>query len=149
MTKKSAKPSAYVKDFVGWAKFAKELENRPRPTNLKSGIICWCYLGVNVGTEQDGTGENFARPALILDLLGPNQAFILPFTSRIKKGRSYMQVMVKGNPETLIINQPRAIDMKRLGYYLDEVNDEQLQNIRRIVANLILNPPQAKWQDSE
>lgn len=85
MIDKSAQKSGYHKDFAGWAKFAEQVERRPRPANLKSGIICWCYLGVNIGTEQDGRGDNFARPVLILSVLSSTQVLILPFTSKHKR----------------------------------------------------------------
>lgn len=144
MIDKSAQKSGYYKDFVGWAKFAEQVERRPRPANLKSGIICWCYLGVNIGTEQDGTGENYARPVLILGTTSPNQVLILPFTSKRKEGRSYVEIMINGIPETLIINQPRTVDIKRIGYYLDEISDELLRKIRYIVAGLVLQKHTAK-----
>lgn len=60
-----------------------------------------------------------------------------------------MEITIKGNPETLIVNQPRIVDTKRIDGFLEEISNQQLSEVRRLVANLILNPPQTKWQDSE
>lgn len=138
MIKKSTEKSEYHKDFAGWAKFAEQVERRPRPTGLKSGIICWCYLGVNIGTEQDGRGDNFTRPVLILNILSPTQVIILPFTSKRKEGKSYMEIPINGQLESLIMNQPRTVDLRRIGDFLDEISGQELDKIRKIVVGLIL-----------
>lgn len=55
-----------VKEFEKWNKKKQLLETRNARVFYHSREIWWCALGVNIGTEQDGTGELFDRPVLVI-----------------------------------------------------------------------------------
>lgn len=132
----------YQKDFIGWAKVAEEIEKREECSQIdKAGIICWVNLGVNIGSEEDGKGANFTRPALIIAFYGSNLALIAPLSSKIKKGQFYRKIIANGNTETIIINQIRVIDRARIGNYIDEIDSLSLERIRNAIAGIIVSPP--------
>ncbi|MYE38514.1 MAG: type II toxin-antitoxin system PemK/MazF family toxin [Candidatus Spechtbacteria bacterium SB0662_bin_43] len=70
-------------DFSVWHRQKKTLQSR-RSVIFKEREIWWCSVGINVGYEVDGKGQDFARPVLVLKKVS-NENFIgLPITS-VKK----------------------------------------------------------------
>jgi len=47
------------KDFWNWHKKKEKLNEITILPFFHEGEIWFCHLGSNVGTEQDGTGEDF------------------------------------------------------------------------------------------
>ena len=56
----------YFKDFEEWNKIKKEIELSDYIPYFDIGEIWWCALGVNIGVEVDGKGNDYLRPVLIL-----------------------------------------------------------------------------------
>ena len=53
------------KDFDKWNENKKSVNNSSKNKLYRSREIWWCTLGVNIGFEQDGTGDNYERPVLV------------------------------------------------------------------------------------
>ena len=58
--------------------------------------IWFCALGANIGFEQDGRGERFLRPVLILKKFNNEICWALPMTKNIKEGKYYITISFKG-----------------------------------------------------
>ncbi len=56
----------YKKDHDGWDKFYKKLEGFGDGPFFKEREIWWVSIGINIGHEEDGKGEQYSRPVLIL-----------------------------------------------------------------------------------
>jgi len=70
------------KDFDGWNREKKKTHaETPRLYTVRE--IWWCRLGINVGSEQDGRGTNFLRPAVILRGFGADACKIEKSRQRI------------------------------------------------------------------
>ena len=77
--------------------------------------IWWCSLGVNVGFEQDGKGENFGRPVIVFRKFNKEVFWGVPLTTREKGGKFYLPVNIGDNePRKAILSQLRLLDAKRL-----------------------------------
>ena len=48
--------------------------------------VWFCALGANIGFEQDGRGEGFLRPVLVLKKFNNEIFWALPMTKNIKTG---------------------------------------------------------------
>ena len=53
------------------------------------GEVWFCALGVNVGFEQDGRGESFLRPIVVIKKFNQEVFWGLPLTKRQKQGQYY------------------------------------------------------------
>jgi mRNA interferase MazF len=70
------------KDFIKWNE-VKEGVNSLDPSNIyfNEREIWWCYLGLNVGIEEDGKGENFMRPVLIINKFSRRLCWVIPLST--------------------------------------------------------------------
>ena len=104
----------YVKDFDEWHKVKKKIHKTNFDKFYKKREIWWCKLGVNIGFEQDGTGDEFERPVLILKGFSKNICLIVPLTTSQKNNKYYISVGKIADKEAqVIISQIRLIDTKR------------------------------------
>ncbi|MDP3763798.1 MAG: hypothetical protein Q8Q92_04125 [bacterium] len=64
------------KDFDNWNELKKKIEtSEHEPERFPQvGEVWMCYLGKNIGFEQNAGGDNFSRPSLIVKKFN-NQMF--------------------------------------------------------------------------
>jgi len=103
-----------TKDFDGWNKVKKETHAElPRLYTVRE--IWWCRLGTNVGSEQDGSGQLFLRPVIIIRSFGPHTCVVLPLTTSPQKHPLRIPVgAIQGQSASAILSQMRIIDTRRL-----------------------------------
>jgi mRNA interferase MazF len=103
------------KDFDGWNADKKRLHGRSQPPFFHEREIWWCALGVNVGSEQDGTGDQFSRPVLVVKKFSRDVLWVLPLTTQEKLGQHYFPLKPwKSVQSTAVLSQLRLISAKRL-----------------------------------
>ncbi len=102
------------KDFDRWNEIKKKTEvEQPRLYTVRE--IWWCRFGVNVGTEQDGRGKSFLRPAVILRGFGPDACMVVPLTTSTRKHSLRVQIgSVDGREARANLSQIRVVDTRRL-----------------------------------
>ncbi len=127
------------KDFDTWNEKKKKLNGLEEYMPLYSEReIRWCRLGVNVGFEQDGTGDGFARPVLILKGFSRRVCLIVPLTTSQKKNRYLIPLdMVGDEAAQAIISQLRLIDTRRLDTRIETLDKAHFQKIRKAVKDML------------
>ena len=103
-----------VKDFDGWNEVKKQSDaEEPRLYTVRE--LWWCRFGVNIGTEQDGRGEKFLRPALILRGFGADACLVAPLTTSAREHPLRVSVgVVEGREAQANLSQLRVVDARRL-----------------------------------
>jgi mRNA-degrading endonuclease toxin of MazEF toxin-antitoxin module len=125
------------KDFDSWNERKKEI-NAEQPVFYHQREIRWCSLGVNVGFEQDGTSDAFRRPVLIIKGFSRHVCLVVPLTTSIKKNPYHMSVGVIVDREAFaILSQIRLIDTKRLHDRLSILPQDQFDEVRKTIKDLI------------
>jgi mRNA interferase MazF len=113
------------KDFDTWNKQKKSIDSFVTTPFYKEREIWACFLGTNVGFEQDGKGKQSVRPVVILRGFSRNVCLVVPLTTSTKKNPYHIDIgSVAGKQAYAIISQLRLIDTKRLLDRLDflEIN---------------------------
>lgn len=102
------------KDFDSWNEIKKRADaESPRLYTVRE--MWWCRFGVNVGTEQDGRGDNFLRPAIILRGFGADACLVAPLTTSAREHPLRVSVgTVDGRPARANLSQLRVVDTRRL-----------------------------------
>jgi len=127
------------KDFKNWhQKKIKLHEDKQRPF-FHEREVWFASLGVNIGFEQDGRGDKFLRPIIVIRKFNNEVLWILPLTKNIKRGKYYMQISISDNRElsTVILSQIRLLDSKRLQYKIGDTSVDGLKEIKKRLAALI------------
>ena len=124
------------KDFDTWnvKKKNAELENGRLYTTRE---IWWCRLGLNIGSEQDGSGEEFLRPCIIVRGFGPKVCMVFPLTTSLNKHPLRISLGdVDGKNASALLSQMRSIDTRRLVEKIGFLDKEKFDELRKNARNL-------------
>lgn len=128
------------KDYKIWTPVKTQLHNSEsaRP-GFHEREIWYCYLGENIGFEQDGKGNDFLRPVIVLRKFNNEILWAIPLTSAIKKSPYYFVISFGENKtkSSAILSQIRLIDAKRLSYTIGEVSKEEFKELKKKLKDLI------------
>lgn len=126
------------KDFDSWNGYKKKIHKESGNKLYHEREIWWCSLGVNVGFEQDGSGEEYRRPALILKGLSKQTCLIIPLTAASAAHPLRPSVgLVGGKDARALLSQMRVIDTKRLVRKVGYLDKEIFEHIRKTVKELL------------
>jgi mRNA interferase MazF len=127
------------KDFKSWHTKKSVIHNdTQRRVYFNEREIWWCSLGPNVGDEQDGEGDDFMRPVIILKQFNKEVFWALPLTTQTKNGKYYFPVDLRdGRERRAILSQLRLVDAKRLKKKLAVLPEVSFQELRKAVIALL------------
>jgi mRNA-degrading endonuclease toxin of MazEF toxin-antitoxin module len=122
------------KDYREWMPVKATINNNPKPIGYKVGDIYWVSIGDNIGWEQDGKGELFTRPVLVIAGFTRNLFWGIPLTTNVRTGSFYFDLgEVSGKSSVAILPQLRAFDVARVsgsGVPLGHVAAQTIKLIR-------------------
>ncbi len=125
------------KDYLKWTKIKKVVHNEKPRVFFKVREVWFCHLGENVGFEQDGRGEQFLRPIIVLKKFNKELFWGIPLTKNQKIGKYYHNFNLNGNISTAILSQFRLIDAKRLKYKIGDISDAVLLEIKTKIRQFL------------
>jgi len=120
----------YIKDFDNWNEMQKHLNSNDMNVNIRAGEIRWVAFGVNIGSEIDGKGKSFTRPALIIHVIGSNLALVVPLSTKVKEMAGYIPFEFQGKTVSLCIHQSKTISQKRILSRKGRISDKKLSEIK-------------------
>jgi mRNA interferase MazF len=123
-----------MKDFDKWNKIKKKIDEAV-PLYVSEREIWYCYIGLNVGSEQNGKHEMFERPVLVLKKVTVNTFIGLPMTSNKKKGSWY--VGIDSTNSSAIISQVRLFDTRRLARKIKIITIPEFELVKERLKNYI------------
>ena len=98
---------------------------------FKEREVWWCSIGFNIGEEEFGKGSEFARPVLIFKKLSKNSFLGLPLTGRYKEGSWYVPTIIADNTRSVMLNQARVLDQKRISDRITTLPESEFENIKK------------------
>jgi len=124
------------KNFDRWNN-AKKKTNAEHPRLYTVREIWWCRLGVNVGTEQDGKGDWYVRPCVILRGFGPGACLVVPLTKSPRKHPLRVPVgLVGGLQACANLSQIRVVDTRRLEEKIEFLEKGVFSKLRKAARNM-------------
>ncbi len=126
------------KNFDEWNEKKKKIDYDKRAP-VKLGEVYWCNLGINIGVEQDGRGDNFQRPVIVIKKFSGQIILVAPLTTQLHKGDWYFDVNIFGIRQQVILNQIRPVDTKRLTKGIGEIYLKEVKKILDAYIKLITN----------
>ena len=111
------------KNFDKWHSEKRAIHNDKKRPFFHEREIWFSSLGENIGFEQDGAGNDFLRPVIIIKKFNNDIFWCVPLTTKDKTEKHYFRFVSDNLTSTAIISQMRVLDAKRLQYkrgYLDK-----------------------------
>lgn len=127
----------HMKRFLDWIVLKERLHATDhRPPLVSEGDIWWASVGENVGSEINGKSDLFSRPVVILKKLSHEFYFVVPTTTRERRGTWFVAFRQAARTMAACLHQARAIDHRRLSSKLGSVDDEDFERIKSGFRNL-------------
>ena len=100
------------KEFQKWNERKIILHEASRRPFFAEGDVWYCMLGENIGDEENGKGNIFLRPVVVLKKFNSRVFWGVPLTRTTKHGLFYFPIENIGS--VAILSQIRLLDAKRL-----------------------------------
>ena len=111
------------KDFQKWHDKKSDIDRIEKRPFFHEREIWFCYLGANVGYEQDGLGIEFQRPIVIIRKFNNEICWVVPLSKTKKRGRYYFAFPFDDvTMSVAITSQIRLLDLMRLSRKICELN---------------------------
>ena len=126
------------KDFDSWNEKKKKINDRTKVPFYHMRELWWCSLGVNVGFEQDGSGEEDSRPVLILTALSKETFIGIPLTTSPSVHKLRPSIgLVEEKEAHALLSQIKVIDTKRLIRKIGQLDKKVFEQIRKIAKDML------------
>ncbi len=99
--------------------------------------ILFIFVGLNIGSEQNGHGEMFLRPVLIYKKLSKTLFIGIPLTSTKKTGSYYVSFILKGRESIALLLQIKMFYIKRIEYFHSRLGRNTFQFIKKRLIKLL------------
>ena len=127
--------------YNNWNEIKITIENENIIVGFKERDIFYMNMGKNIGFEQDGKGENFVRPVVIIKGFNKNMFFGIPLSTKIKEGKFYYKFQFQKKDELVkniaLLSQMRLFSTKRLLNKIGVITKKDLESLKNEFKSLI------------
>ncbi len=96
--------------------------------------IFYLKVGRNVGHEENGKGQSFLRPVIVLRKFGPHVFWGIPLSFTEKRGPYYH--CPKGRMDVALLTQLRLFDARRMLHKIGVIPLEDFGELKKKVIGL-------------
>ncbi|KIM12899.1 MAG: hypothetical protein KU38_02975 [Sulfurovum sp. FS08-3] len=127
-----------MKNFEKWNEVKSKLHNKKTKIVIpKEREVYWASIGVNIGHEQDGKGDIFSRPVLVLKKYNQHIFFGIPLSTQLREGSFFFEFLLNGEKRNALIVQGRLLDTKRLENRIGMINREDFDRLKNKLKELM------------
>ena len=127
--------------YNNWNEIKITIEIENIIVGFKERDIFYMNMGKNIGFEQDGKGENFVRPVVIIKGFNKNMFFGIPLSTKIKEGKFYYKFQFQKKDELVkniaLLSQMRLFSTKRLLNKIGVISKEDFIKMKNEFKSLI------------
>ncbi len=126
------------KDFDTWNKQKKVHHQGKQKAYCKEREIWWIYAGLNIGDEEDGKGERFERPILVIKKFNQHLFWGCSLSTKIKpSNKFYYPIQTALGLRSVIISQLRVYDTKRLDRKVLVISTTVFNQVKTAIKELL------------
>ena len=126
-----------TKNYTIWHKTKIIIEHKESRVHFQIRDVFFCSIGENVGFEQDGRGEEFLRPVVVVKKFN-NEVFLgVPLTHTDKKGKYYFSFDLNKEKSVAILSQIRLFDAKRMKYKIGMIAEKDFVVLKEKIRQLL------------
>jgi mRNA interferase MazF len=130
------------KNYQQWMPIKSAIHNgKTYPVGYKERDIWLASVGENIGFEEDGKGEKYLRPVLILKIFNRQLCHAVPLSTTEKRGKFYHAFDGgTGRTSVAILSQSRALDSSRLRRKVGVAAEQDFIDIRKQIREVLALP---------
>lgn len=126
-----------IKNFQAWHLLKERIHNKKQRLNgYKERDVWWVSMGHNIGVEQDGKGENFERPVLVVKGFNRELFWGIPLSTTERRSQFHFPFEVNGVTSVAILSQARAFDTMRLINKIGMISETDFNVLKEKVTEL-------------
>ncbi len=126
------------KNFREWHSQKTDLQENKTRVFFHERDVWFASVGLNIGFEQDGKGDKFLRPVIIVKKFSNEVFWGLPTTHKNKEGKYYLSFeYTKGKYTTAILSQLKLIDSKRLCYKIGSIEESNFSEMKKRLISFL------------
>jgi mRNA interferase MazF len=131
------------KDFKRWHEKKSNLNDIEIVPFFHEKEIWFCYLGANVGFEQDGSEEEFLRPVVVVRKFNKQIFWGIPLTktqktlSKRNEKYYYTFSFLPDIQSTAILSQIKLIDARRLSRHIGYISENDFRELTKKLKALL------------
>jgi acetyltransferase-like isoleucine patch superfamily enzyme len=119
-----------LKNFDEWNEVKKRIDSNTKLLHFREREVFFLSIGMNVGFEVYGKGNEFLRPVVILKKFSRYSFLGVPLSSKLKDGNFYHKVEFSDRINTALISQIRTFDAKRLKYQIGRLSIKEFAKLK-------------------
>lgn len=131
------------KNYGTWTPIKCSINNAEEPRLFFHEREIWyCHFGENVGFEQDGRGDQFLRPVVIVRKFNNEIFWGVPLTRTKKRLPFYFSFRMQADPvseedSTAVLSQLRLVDAKRLRRHIGYISEGDVTLLKQKLKALL------------
>ena len=121
------------KEYDLWNKLKKAIQSEIDSPDYfpQEGEVWMSAIGKNIGYEQNGSGDNFSRPLLVVKRFNNHMFWCIPLSTKQKKFDFYFNFTDPNNEKvSVILAQMKLVSVKRLKRKLYAIPQNILMEIK-------------------
>jgi mRNA interferase MazF len=128
-----------MKNFNDWNTKKIKIDSFVNINHPRAGEIWWCSIGMNIGTEIYGKGNDFTRPVLVINAEGSESFIGIPLSSKIRNTKYSYTIKTNDNKlHTVLFYQIRNFDKRRLVRRIYTLSDSEMSHVRQIFYKIFV-----------
>jgi putative NAD(P)H nitroreductase len=128
-----------MEEFDLWNQQKKQANQNSKQKYFKERDVFFCRVGKNIGHEQNGSGEKFLRPVIVVRKFTKNLFWGVPTTTKPKFGSFYHKFMLGDTVDYALLPQLKLFDTKRIAYKVGQVAKNDFKIIKEKTIMLMNN----------
>ena len=127
-----------MKQYDEWNEVKKQVNDRKKIVNFKEREIYWGSIGENIGFEQNGKGDDFSRPILIVKKLNKQLFFGVPLSTTIREGSYFYNFSFLENQQSsALLVQAKIFDIKRIDRKIGMIDKNDFIKLKNELRSLL------------
>ncbi|OGI78106.1 hypothetical protein A3C57_01795 [Candidatus Nomurabacteria bacterium RIFCSPHIGHO2_02_FULL_33_12] len=127
------------KNFDAWNNKKIKIHNNETYNHPQEKEIWWCSIGMNIGSEVYGKGDDYTRPVLVINAEGSESFIGIPLTSKVKNKKYSCIIKTDDNIlHTALVYQIRSFDKRRLTAIKYVLSDQEYLKIKEYINKLYI-----------
>lgn len=128
-------------DFNRWNEVKQIVQNENLLVGFKNRDIFYMKMGKNIGYEQDGKGDDFVRPVVIIKGFNESMFFGIPLSTKIKDSKFYYKFQFNKKDKVVVnvalLSQMRLFSTKRLLNKIGMISMDDFEKMKSKFKKLI------------